>query len=902
MLSACPYEKPSKIKQQVLDERAGNAVSNQAGSSSAKNPILKQHKSSLQPAKPNPKPSKAERLKNRLASKCPPPSKERLNEMMIQSNWSSLSSSSGVGSSTRSSFESNISNTVHDEERNRANHELQSGGRCRPAEAADIYRLCQCQDCRLSGQEIYSRRPDPNPASRKTVVVPPYQAGGRFAYHQAGGPNQTRKAVSFRSNVEQIGSHDYRLLNDVEVEPQFQSYYDNWPPKDDSCDSLHVTKDLSLSVSVPGEPRDDDDYLHPRDCSTPKQALTVDPPQFVGSGERVLKAEVYSRGPTKVLPPANNRLFAGDYTCLCSPDFVCVHNNNQPAAQPKPASNRRKKPPSPSSAAAARGPYGLSGVMPAQTLAGGNFSLSDDCYECKNMSTYVNLSRSGQQPSATQADVSAASNGGYGSQEYKRLIRSKQGYVYANWQQENNEQPLANNEDQHINYMSAARRIQQAIEECEMCKEQLRVQNGNAEQLQCNCPLGNQPPQMSLQEGSSESSKQRDLSGLTISRSYHTASSSLPGSVAVPKGANLRADPALANLSELSVLPVSTVSSRLEHPNGISASKAMMTSQQQPQQNGFMDSSANAANIDSSLSSLFVYRHMSDDNQPQMGLDEFDPDSLEITVNKSANNNGLNSKPAQSQQPGSSWLKSRPKSEYISLSSTTSSNLSNARVPGAAANGKSGYLASAINSRPSSSSKGPQLMQVDSDLTQSSLAKRRQLSNSLQQQQQQQQSAQKQPKKKLLASKSSTDLSQSALSGRLSRSSSATNTAGNPTNVKAIYQCVKNHLLDITKSSNASSSTTGKSSINNSSGTISTSAATLPRNFTTGKSRSSKSAQVCMLPNFKLNPFAPFQPITISELSMLCGYPITNLCANILLIRWKSFALSSPNATKSCSP
>lgn len=816
--------------------------------------ILRQHKSSLQLVNlKNPKPSKAERLKNRLASKCPPPSKERLNEMMIQSNWSSLSSSSGVGSSTRSSFESNTSNSVHDDQRSRHNNNNpQLGGRCRPEEMADIYRLCQCQDCRLSGQEIYARRPDPNFASRKTVVVPPYQAGGRVAYQQA--PNQTRKAVSFRSNVEQIGSHDYRLLNDVEVRPQFQGYYDNWPPKDDSCDSLHVTKDLSLSISVPGEPRDDDDYLHPRDCSTPKQALAVAPPQFVGSGERVLKAEVYSRGPTKVSPPAGTRLFAGDYTCLCSPDFVCVHNNNQPAAEPRPVSNRRKKPPpSSSSAAARRDLYGISGVMSPQSLPVGNFSLSDDCYECKNMSTYVNLSRSSQQPSVAQADMSATSSGGYGSQEYKRLIRNKQGYVCANWQQDNTvQQPLANNEHQQLNYMSAARQIQQAIEECEMCKEQLRAQNGNADQLQCNCPLGDQPlPQMSLQEGTSESVKQRDLSGLTT-RSYHTASSSLPGSVAAASGA----DPALANVSELSVLPVPTTVS-----SGLKPSKVMMTSQQQ-QANGFMDSSANAANIDSSLSSLFVYRHMSDDNQPPMGLDEFDPDSLEITVNKSANNSGLNGKPAQSQQSGSGWLKSRPKSEYISLSSTTSSNLSNVRMPGAATNGKPGYLAPTINTRLASNNKassGPQLMQVDSDVTQSSLAKRRQLSNSLQQQQQQQ-SGQRHSKKKLLASKSSTDLSsQNALSGRLSRSSSTTNTANNPTNVKAIYQCVKNHLLDITKSSNASSSTTtGKSSLNNSSSTtVNSSAATLPRNFTTTKSRSSKSAQVCMIPNFQFNPFAP---------------------------------------------
>lgn len=676
-------------------------------------------------------------------------------------------------------------------------------------------------------------------------------------------PRLSRKAVSFRSSVEHIGSPNYRRLRDAPqtLQSLFQpplfgySSKNNDNDDNDSCDSMHVTKDFSL-VDNPN----DDDYLLPRDCSTPK----VNPE----NGEQLIQVEVHK--PKNGIMQQQDKLLNGrkiqDYTCLCSADFNCTHNY-------APLSTQQER---------FIDPNRYRDITRQQNPQ--YLMLSNDCSDCKNLSTYVNLSRQQVEPNqpsfygnlnnlsvASSSDVNGT---GYNSNEYRQLIKSKQSEVYGQTnvrqRQQNlsisnssNEQRVAAATSNQANdYLSVARRLQLSMEDCEMCHRQLEQQSSDL--MQCSClPLGtdiitnNSRQSAEIETGDKSSSQLRNMSSSTT-KSFHTASSSLNS---IPT-LNQSQQQAYINSSELSVLPLNatttTTSSRrndyidlrrLEskadnHGETKVDSRSFEGNIEPPSSNtNSNNNNNNNNNIDSSLSSLFVYRHVSHNNTPE--VDEgFDPDSLEIkqancsNSNKSSNNN--------------SWLKSRAKSEYIPLSSTNSTISATATTKPKArkqqqqhANTTGNYLTANKASKATCYDSSQQTMQLGTDITQSSLAKRRHLANSLQQN----------GKRKLLLSKSKSTPNVS----QHNRSSSSSSS-----NVKNIYQCVKNHLFDtLTKSSSNSSSSkqmngqqfdsNQQQAANNcSNSTLSSSSATLPANLNITSTKSSRTitnksmVQVCM--------------------------------------------------------
>lgn len=876
-----------------------------------KSPVPKQRKSLSNKA------SKAERLKSRLAAaKCPPPSKERLNELILKSNTSASlnsanSSSSGVSSSRSSELQraktpnkivqdqpaqddcdqpASRNSGLPPQARQTGQHQLSGTNDDQRTTIENGYKLCQCSDCQTSGQAIYSLRYH-GPAGGDNLQPP-------LASRPLGTATM-RKAVSFRPSVEHIGSPSYRLLNDA---LEHGANFANWPQQqasranDDTCDSLHATKDFSSIQMAPGlanGERYDDDYLRPLDCSTPKTSASL-------PGERLLvQAEVHQQ------PRA-----PADYTCLCSPDFMCVHNYPSIRQQQQDQQPVQRDDSNQNVAAST-----ISNAIYGNSTRS-DFTLSRDCIECRNLSTYVNLSRSQHQRhqqgvSNDATELSGTSSNGYESGEYKRLIRSKQCDVYGNLaashtnqQPRANETPASSQQDQRLplnaltgddmldeqmHYLSAARRLQQTLDDCAICSEHLLRSNSL---LECNCPIGNkQQPTESAVQQQQQISKSSDLSNNVNSfnsKSFHTASSSLPSSQVSFHNDNS------ANSSKLSVLPLTNATNLAISQTQLAANQSAHSldltavsqlqlnaqdyHQPKPLASSGLESSKSLSNLqygnnlDSSLSSLFVYRHVSDDNAPE--LDEFDPDSLEISA-KGQQSSGRQSGSllGQQQQPKrqlqrlkqqqdqqqqqASWLKPRPTSDYISLSSTTSSlstalaphngnGRSSLRQPGSSNGAPSGQQqAQASSSKPSSASK--KFVQVDSDLTQSSLAKRRQLSNQLQQQQS--------SKKKL--SRSSPNVAKSVAvssSGASGQARLASSSNGN--NVKSIYQCVKNHLLDITSSSKSSSSQSKSSSSQHLNQTGANSSASLPRNLSSTKSsRSNKLAQVCMRVQFLVYPY-----------------------------------------------
>ena len=805
-----------------------------------KSPIPSKRKSSIQRAA---KPAKAERLKSRLAgAKCqPPPSKERLNDMLLQSSSSSLQSSSSCSTSTSGFSSSRSQESLGVGAGVDVGCQAEQAESCKysaphgvaeeagewPALAANrgnrfagsALELCRCPDCQLSGQQIYSwtrlARPRLLPG-RTRPQTPPAAAAGAST-------SAARKAVSFRASVEQIGSPSLRSLNDRQTNELLRLRLSEQSSRvSDSCDSLHVTRDASeLRDQAASEEREQEgDYLRPLDCSTPKGNRQR-------AAEQLVRVEVHKQDPSSA---------ATDYTCLCSADFNCAHN--YPHLGPL----------------AGRAPALVSNELYGSRS---DFGLASDCVECKNLSTYVNLSRPSGEMGA--AELSAASSkasalaGGYASRhEYRKLLRSKQNDLYGGNQRWAAAAAAASEPgkrlDERLHYMSAARRLQETLDSCELCKRQLELQASDSMRCSCEQKLperlaaGEESQQRLLGEGRSSASKP-----------HQTGSSSLLAQHPAEGSRGLEQSGAtslaLMNASELSVLPVNAT-----RPSGASNLGGAQQSQWQQQQqstgmNGNMDLNAN---VDSSLSSLFVYRHLSDDNQP---ADGFDPDSLDAIKPAEFCAGAKREIGGSRGATGSSWLKVRPRSEYISLSSTTSS----VSAPKEAQHSQ-GSACSRGKQASAGGAKAPgSLLQVGGDLSQSSLAKRRHMNKCQQQEQQLQQSnGRKRPasghkssfrSSPLGASQSQSESQCNGDSNGHGRSSSSSGGA----NVRTIYQCFKNHLLDITSSSSLRASHSScQSAGKQASASSAASTASLPRNLAASfhKGRfSRKSAQVCMQSN-----------------------------------------------------
>lgn len=855
-----------------------------------KSPVPKQRKSLA--AK-----SKVERLKSRLSySKQqaqqpePPPSKEQLNKMILKSNSNSSSLLSSASSSGVSSSRSSQLNVAPAE---RATDEQQDSRaeQARPSTSGQ-YRLCQCLECQTSGQQIYSRAQQSQQAlpDNHSYQVP---REGRLKRSQSsGGCNSTtssaqmtstpgRKAVSFRPSVEHIGSPSYRLLNDAFdlVQPTTTTTTSH-DLLDSTCDSMHATKDFSLIGPTTSNNNYDDDYLQPLDCSTPNKSFGA------AAAARQQPLEVRAEVHRPVVP-----LTLNNYTCLCSPDFMCIHN--YPTSENSGDQSNRL------------GVATVSNEIYADSTrqSSADFPLSGNCIECKNLSTYVNLSSTaGRQMTTTTTTATTTANAineqpagtnlsscGYDSGEYKQLIRAnKQCEVYGNLAGSatvvshpatKSAERVNEMLDESLHYLSAARRLQQTLQECALCNEHL-IKNGTL--LECNCPLG---ATAATQANPGEQNNQHsDASSSSNSKSYHTASSSLPPTLNESNGLVIMNSTEEPDSSKLSVLPLpgdlrrqqqqhrqqqhqqqqAATSSLAERLHLIDNNSDYHRLQQQQQHlttvsNDLYCSQLNSnPNLDSSLSSLFVYRHASDTDQPGPGQvttstttaattttsanvadayrGQFDPDSLEILdCSRTTGPGSSGTGKAKGEQRDTNWLKARPKSDYISLSSTTSS----------------------VSTANKAKSAGKKFVQVDSDLTQSSLAKRRQLSL-------QQQTSSGSVKRKLLGPKNS-DLSASSASLKAPNKQDNQNKqhqrSTSSSNVKSIYQCVKNHLLDITSSNSSKSVQTGPAKSRSSASLprhLSSSAFSSPSVVAKSNSRrapASKTSQVCMLPLLVYDPF-----------------------------------------------
>lgn len=567
------------------------------------------------------------------------------------------------------------------------------------------------------------------------------------ARQESSEPTQ-RKAVSFRSCVEHIGT---------------------------PAVGGNEGKDFSFAS----------DNLRPMDCSTPNGELS----QTLQPGEQLVRVEVHK-------PAARD---GPDYTCLCAPDFNCIHNRMRVQGRPNwaPEQTDPKRLLGGQKGAINNELYGRL----ESNVNGPNFSMASDCQGCHNLSTFVNLS-------ATQAptEPEAAKQQVCGLPSAQEASKHQQAAL-----------------DQYLSV--AARRLQQSIEDCAICHEQMRLSQTRHQQpdqgrgpTECSCAAGSQP------------SEQPANSTNNSSRSYHTALSSNPAisTYMVPRY-NQSEPPRLggddATESGLRVLPIAETSTQADSGKlgftanpGRSSSIANVFEMRDTAKSGNIINN----NADSSLSSLFVYRHLSDDNQASSPPVSFEPDSLEVA-------NKIKVTPATNatKRGSASWLKARPKSEYISLSSTTSS-ISNG---GSNANKQQSRTSSgARNNLAQSSSSG--CLKVDPDLSQSSLAKRRQLNK----QQQQQQLANR---RKLLSSnsksRSSPNVAQLASIGDGRQKS------------KSFYQCIKNHLLDRGKSSAGQQKDLNTGPDKRASLSTNTSS-TLPREFNSKiRSSSNKAAQVCIL-------------------------------------------------------
>lgn len=877
---------------------------------------------------------------NDIAGKCPPP-KEKVNDNMIQS-WSSSSSSSGFSSSKESSAQ--IKKSEQSNEGEKELNELREINERMDQAASNIkmertnknsnnsdlsnkstqngLEMCDCLECRA----ISERKTYPTLLANNLKIQQSYYGNVQATVNKRQQnsnssanikrpptpPRLSRKAVSFRSSVEHIGSPNYRQLRDApsSLRSLFQPPLVGTIPSktdndNDSCDSMHVTKDFSLVDN--DQNCYDDDYLLPRDCSTPK-AISE-------NGEQLVQVEVHQ--PNIAIQqqqqqhhqtgPLNGRRIQ-DYTCLCSADFDCPHNYapiSERQNNDLTSSNSRYK------------DVGRQHNSPKDLI------LSKDCNDCKNLSTYVNLSRQTiEHPTENQPSfygnlsfASGSTNGdangtaGYNSNEYKQLIKSRQNEIYGEkcnlirqrqqltWSAAAHELArlatvTTTTSNQANDYLSAVRRLQLSIEDCEMCHRQIEQPSSDM-MMQCSCQptLDNQikqqqQPLIEIETevgGGDRGSQLRNLSSSTT-KSFHTASSSLNS---IPT-LNQSQQQAYINSSELSVLPLTAtaITSSSRQPDYIELRRLQSKQagerhetkvDSRLEQSSSSNNINNNNNIDSSLSSLFVYRHASDNNTPDV-TEGFDPDSLEIKPANCSNNASV-----KSSNNNNSWLKSKPKNDYIPLSSTNSTAIGanknkatkqqqqQQQTTGTTTTGN--YLKA--NKLVSKATNESQMMQLGTDITQSSLAKRRHLANSLQQ------SGKK--KLSLSKSKSSPNVSQH---NRPSSSSSS--------NVKNIYQCVKNHLFDLKKSSQNNSGSSkqlnGSQQISSNSETTSVvtanSSATLPPNFSSSSMKSqshqkgaNKVVQVCMHFNFSFSlsfilshysiPFCQIQsPIQICNLTI----------------------------------
>lgn len=736
-----------------------------------KSPVPKQRKS---------KPSRAERIKSRLStttttttnstSQCNSikslTSEDKINEIILQQQAtnnkklsSSLSSSDSSGSSGFSSSRglNSLEQDNHHQMKNDASQEVdQLYKQLPPAASRDAtrstnnFRLCQCNECRSSGQQIFSRRPLMMMNSAHSEMDLRAAAAGPPTTLPRGNCSGTtaRKAVSFRSSVEAIGSPNYRQLNDIDW-----LYGKTSREPNDSCDSLHVTKDFSLLDTA------DEDYLRPLDCSTPNRPHQ----QGQAAGQQLVRVEVHNANPASSS--------ASDYACFCSPNFDCIHNR---------ARNKMIK----------------------------SNQAASDCIDCKNLSTYVNLSSTSLEPPRNQTSI---------RQESSALTLPKQMSLT----------PSVSKFPDASDYLSVARRIQKTIEDCELCKQQQQVQlasglNGTDQAvilsqstdnlLRCSCSLRSETQQ--------QQPHLIDLSANSRSSSYHTAHSA---STSLLQNSNslysngsrqILQRPELST-GGLSVLPV--------NGNNNDAS-------------GFASADLQANNIDSSLSSLFAYRHISDDNQPTTSnnMNDFDPDSLEISrTHKQLPQKQIYFKTA-GQAPTGLLRGSRQQEaplEHVSLSSNASSAVVASRQQ------QQQFTTNGNNNRRQHATK------VDS-VGQSSLARRRLLA--------QQQQLSNKKKSQIQSSQNNSNHKQQASEGKQSSKTS--------NGVKGIYKSVKNHLFDRSKSSSSSASTLPPSSSKNqtaSSRNLSQSAS-LPRNLSSNLSASTtalspcrkpfKSQKVCMSP------------------------------------------------------
>lgn len=686
------------------------------------------------------KPSRAERIKSRLSSSAQnnavnkTHSKERLNDCInlqqqqpprqqqaLSKPSSSLSSSSSSGSSGFSS-----SRGLHSLEQQMKDHDTsQEAGQLYKqlpprTVSSDNFRLCQCNECRASGQQIFSRRPMMLISATQSAADLRSDAAilNQAASLPRGTSTQPRKAVSFRSSVEAIGSPNYRQLNDID-----------WlcsktrREADDSCDSLHVTKDFSLLTTT------DEDYLRPLNCSTPNRDFRA----AGDASQQLVRVEVHN------VDPVSNKGPTSEYACFCSPNLDCIHNRLHDETV------KRKQ-------------------------------LQDDCIDCKNLSTYVNLSSGSLRPSVAPQDMKTQSSFGLDSTAStlpKQVMH---------------EPPQRGEYPDPSDYLSVARHIQKTIEDCELCKQQQQrqVQSANSSNLGAKSDRS-ADQQSSLHCSCSIQQQQFDLSANSKSSSYHTANSLLQNSL-YSDGFRQVMQPDLLT-GGLSVLPVSKSSSDGAHGE----SRFAMTNFNQ----------AGSNNIDSSLSSLFAYRHISDDNQPTTSsnndMPEFDPDSLEISQMQTRKHNQIHYKSPGGKAAPNGWLKGshqRTVADYVPLASDVSSGVASLPRNQLSTNG--------------GSNKRQNVARVSS-VGQSSLAKRRLLA-------QQQQTT---SKKKLQAQHQSNQKQASEEKQVPSKSSNG---------VKGIYKSVKSHLFDRSKSSSASAASDSKNqSILNRN--LSQSSASLPRNM-----------------------------------------------------------------------
>lgn len=469
-----------------------------------------------------------------------------------------------------------------------------------------------------------------------------------------------------------------------------------------------------------------------------------------------------------------------------------------------------------------------------------------------------------------------------------------------------------------MHYLSEARRLSETLNNCSICSEQLAKVGADASQQlleltpvrqslgpisnrptqgqepECNCQLGELDRQLEQRQRQQQQQPFRNLShclqtpsSSTLKSSYHTASSSLPLAPTKSHQDFQQQEPKsqMLNTSDdqsLKVLPLASQpsSSYLPTSSSVAVAQAHVAAeqqrrrQQQQRQQSIQLMSCNQ--MDSSLSSLFVYRHVSDNENAPFESQQFDPDSLEVSHSQQAlqpisNNNKrlqatLNSSKLQQQQKsttrqsqqqkqsGGGWLKPRPKSDYIPLSSATSSLSTSQTV--ALANAQSNKRKETTSSK----------FQVDSDLSQSSIVKRRQLLNGGTPGTANATKA----KKLLLESKSNSRSSPNISAGQQQNSSTqpgnsqaskkhqcsrssgslqantTTTSSSSSSQVKSIYQCVKNHLLDMTNSSKSSSHSVSQS--NSSSGKRNSSllhkqqSATLPKSCSLTSSLTSSSS------------------------------------------------------------